>query len=101
MKLYHLDFAVISGHPALALYTVIYLFTFRIYIYWWTFVCGLFSFTASQAAARARGRTGEQSAAASSITGMSLQEAHQILNVSKLNPEEIEKVQNLKIKTPL
>ncbi|KAM8825191.1 mitochondrial import inner membrane translocase subunit TIM16-like isoform X3 [Synchiropus splendidus] len=48
-------------------------------------------YAASQAAARARGRSGQQSAAASSITGMSLQEAQQILNVEKLNPEEIQK----------
>ncbi|XP_029944966.1 mitochondrial import inner membrane translocase subunit TIM16-like isoform X2 [Salarias fasciatus] len=48
-------------------------------------------FAASQAAARARGSAGQQSAAASSITGMSLQEAQQILNVTKLTPEEIEK----------
>lgn len=53
----------------------------------------MFSFTASQAAARARSHTDQQSAAASSITGMSLQEAQQILNISKLNPEEIQKVQ--------
>ncbi|KAM9346478.1 mitochondrial import inner membrane translocase subunit tim16 [Symphorus nematophorus] len=48
-------------------------------------------YAASQAAAQARGRTGQQSAAASSITGMSLQEAQQILNVSTLTPEEIQK----------
>lgn len=48
-------------------------------------------YAASQAAARARGSAGQQSAAASSITGMSLQEAQQILNVTKLTPEEIEK----------
>ncbi|KAM9843793.1 coronin-7-like isoform 2-T2 [Aulostomus maculatus] len=48
-------------------------------------------FAASQAAAQARSRAGQQSAAASSITGMSLQEAQQILNVSALNPEEIQK----------
>lgn len=48
-------------------------------------------FAASQAAAKARGRTGQQSAAASSITGMSLQEAQQILNISTLTPEEIQK----------
>lgn len=53
----------------------------------------MFSFTASQAAARARGSAGQQSAAASSITGMSLQEAQQILNISNLNPEEVQKVQ--------
>ncbi|XP_014881331.1 coronin-7-like isoform X3 [Poecilia latipinna] len=48
-------------------------------------------YAASQAAARARGRSGQQSAAASSITGMSLQEAQQILNISTLSPEEIQK----------
>ncbi|XP_030645867.1 mitochondrial import inner membrane translocase subunit tim16 isoform X2 [Chanos chanos] len=48
-------------------------------------------FAASQAAAEARGRAGRQSAAASSITGMTLQEAQQILNVSTLSPEEIQK----------
>ncbi|KAK2833453.1 hypothetical protein Q5P01_017342 [Channa striata] len=48
-------------------------------------------YAASQAAARARSRTGQQSAAASSITGMTLQEAQQILNVSTLSPEEIQK----------
>ncbi|CAN9505265.1 unnamed protein product [Ophioblennius macclurei] len=48
-------------------------------------------YAASQAAARARGSAGRESAAASSITGMSVQEAQQILNVSKLTPEEIEK----------
>ncbi|XP_071764529.1 mitochondrial import inner membrane translocase subunit tim16 [Centroberyx gerrardi] len=48
-------------------------------------------FAASQAAAQARGRSGQQSAAASSISGMSLQEAQQILNLSTLTPEEIEK----------
>ncbi|MED6242014.1 mitochondrial import inner membrane translocase subunit TIM16 [Ataeniobius toweri] len=48
-------------------------------------------YAASQAAAQARGRTGQQSAAASSISGMSLQEAQQILNISTLSPEEIQK----------
>ncbi|XP_063327929.1 mitochondrial import inner membrane translocase subunit TIM16-like isoform X2 [Pelmatolapia mariae] len=48
-------------------------------------------YAASQAAAQARGRSGQESAAASSITGISLQEAQQILNVSKLSPEEIQK----------
>ncbi|XP_009880266.1 PREDICTED: coronin-7-like [Charadrius vociferus] len=49
-------------------------------------------FAASQAAADARGRSERpQSAAASRITGISLQEAQQILNVSNLNPEEIQK----------
>lgn len=49
---------------------------------------------ASQAAADARGRTERpQSAAASRIIGISLQEAQQILNVSSLNPEEIQKVE--------
>ncbi|NWZ41370.1 TIM16 translocase, partial [Brachypodius atriceps] len=47
---------------------------------------------ASQAAADARGRAERpQSAAASRIIGISLQEAQQILNVSSLNPEEIQK----------
>lgn len=49
---------------------------------------------ASQAAADARGRAERpQSAAASRIIGISLQEAQQILNVSSLNPEEIQKVE--------
>ncbi|KAK5856285.1 hypothetical protein PBY51_007893 [Eleginops maclovinus] len=48
-------------------------------------------FAASQAAAQARGRAGQHSAAASSITGMSLQEAQQILNISTLTPEDIQK----------
>ncbi|XP_069761476.1 mitochondrial import inner membrane translocase subunit tim16 [Narcine bancroftii] len=46
-------------------------------------------FAASKAAAEAQGRAGRQSAAASSISGMSLQEAQQILNVAKLSTEEI------------
>ncbi|XP_075942077.1 mitochondrial import inner membrane translocase subunit tim16 [Anarhichas minor] len=46
---------------------------------------------ASQAAAKARNSAGQHSAAASSITGMSLQEAQQILNISTLTPEEIQK----------
>ncbi|XP_072299412.1 mitochondrial import inner membrane translocase subunit TIM16-like isoform X3 [Eucyclogobius newberryi] len=48
-------------------------------------------FAASQAAARARGTGGQQSAAASSISGMSVQEAQQILNITTLTPEEIQK----------
>ncbi|XP_012867015.1 PREDICTED: coronin-7 isoform X3 [Dipodomys ordii] len=48
-------------------------------------------FAASQAAADARGRAGHQSAAASNLSGLSLQEAQQILNISKLNPEEVQK----------
>lgn len=48
-------------------------------------------FAASRAAADARGRAGHQSAAASNLSGLSLQEAQQILNVSKLSPEEIQK----------
>ncbi|XP_050930109.1 mitochondrial import inner membrane translocase subunit tim16 isoform X3 [Lates calcarifer] len=48
-------------------------------------------YAASQAAARARSSAGQQSAAASSISGMTLQEAQQILNVSTLTPEEIQK----------
>ncbi|XP_078414906.1 mitochondrial import inner membrane translocase subunit tim16 [Cetorhinus maximus] len=47
-------------------------------------------FAASRAAADARGRAGRQSAAASSISGMSLQEAQQILNVTKLNSMDIQ-----------
>lgn len=48
---------------------------------------------ASRAAADARGRSERpQSAAASRIIGISLQEAQQILNVSNLNQEEIQKV---------
>uniref|UniRef100_F2Z4I9 Mitochondria-associated granulocyte macrophage CSF-signaling molecule n=1 Tax=Bos taurus TaxID=9913 RepID=F2Z4I9_BOVIN len=45
----------------------------------------------SRAAADARGRAGHQSAATSNLSGLSLQEAQQILNVSKLSPEEIQK----------
>ncbi|XP_068191935.1 mitochondrial import inner membrane translocase subunit TIM16-like isoform X2 [Antennarius striatus] len=48
-------------------------------------------YAASQAAAQARGRSGKESAAASSISGLSLQEAQQILNVSTLTPEEVQK----------
>ncbi|XP_067089824.1 mitochondrial import inner membrane translocase subunit tim16 [Osmerus mordax] len=48
-------------------------------------------FAASQAAAEARGRAGQQSAATSSITGMNLQEAQQILNITTLTPEDIQK----------
>nr|XP_033770812.1 mitochondrial import inner membrane translocase subunit TIM16-like isoform X3 [Geotrypetes seraphini] len=48
-------------------------------------------FAASRVAADARGRSGQESAAASSLSGISLQEAQQILNVSKLSPEEIQK----------
>lgn len=61
---------------------------------WIKFVFVVFCYTASQAAAQARGRSGQESAAASSITGISLQEAQQILNISKLSPEEIQKVQS-------
>lgn len=50
---------------------------------------------ASQAAAEARGRAGQQSAAASSLTGMTLQEAQQILNIATLTPEELQKVHTL------
>uniref|UniRef100_A0A8D0HHD6 Presequence translocase associated motor 16 n=1 Tax=Sphenodon punctatus TaxID=8508 RepID=A0A8D0HHD6_SPHPU len=46
---------------------------------------------ASQAAMDARGCSGRQSAAASTISGLSLQEAQQILNISKLLPKEIQK----------
>uniref|UniRef100_A0A8C8SS45 Presequence translocase associated motor 16 n=1 Tax=Pelusios castaneus TaxID=367368 RepID=A0A8C8SS45_9SAUR len=48
-------------------------------------------FAASRATADARGQARSQSAAASRISGISLQEAQQILNVSKLSPEEIQK----------
>ncbi|XP_051006788.1 mitochondrial import inner membrane translocase subunit TIM16-like [Acomys russatus] len=48
-------------------------------------------FAASQAAVNARGRAGHQSAAASNLSGLSLQEAQQILNISKLSPEEVQK----------
>ncbi|XP_043567392.1 mitochondrial import inner membrane translocase subunit tim16 [Chiloscyllium plagiosum] len=46
---------------------------------------------ASKAAAEARGQAGRQSAAATNITGMSLQEAQQILNVTKLHTKDIQK----------
>ncbi|XP_072337538.1 mitochondrial import inner membrane translocase subunit tim16 isoform X2 [Scyliorhinus torazame] len=49
-------------------------------------------FAASRAAADARGRSGRQSAAATSISGMSLQEAQQILNVTRLNSTDIQQV---------
>ena len=58
-------------------------------------VCRVFPLTASQAAAKARGSSAQHSAAASSITGMTVQEAQQILNISTLTPEEIQKVQTL------
>ncbi|EHB15053.1 Mitochondrial import inner membrane translocase subunit Tim16, partial [Heterocephalus glaber] len=45
----------------------------------------------SRAAADARGRAGHQSAAASNLSGLSLQEAQQILNISRLSAEEIQK----------
>ncbi|XP_012680631.1 mitochondrial import inner membrane translocase subunit tim16 isoform X2 [Clupea harengus] len=48
-------------------------------------------YAASQEAAKARGRAGKESAAASSITGMTLQEAQQILNMTTLTPEELQK----------
>ncbi|XP_035583578.1 mitochondrial import inner membrane translocase subunit TIM16-like [Zalophus californianus] len=48
-------------------------------------------FAASWAAADGRGCAGHQSAAASNLSGLSLQEAQQILNVSMLSPEEIQK----------
>lgn len=57
------------------------------------YVLHFFPLTASQAAAQARNTAGQQSAAASSITGMTVQEAQQILNISTLTPEEIQKVQ--------
>ncbi|KAM9305811.1 mitochondrial import inner membrane translocase subunit TIM16 [Gastrophryne carolinensis] len=47
---------------------------------------------ASRAAAEARGgRAGQESAAVTSLSGISLQEAQQILNVSKLDAEEVQK----------
>ncbi|XP_077590420.1 mitochondrial import inner membrane translocase subunit TIM16-like isoform X2 [Stigmatopora nigra] len=48
-------------------------------------------YAASQAAARARNSAGQHSAAASNISGLTLQEAQQILNVSKMESEEIQK----------
>lgn len=48
-------------------------------------------FAASQAAADARGRAGYQSEAASNLSGLSFQEAQQILNIAKLSPEEVQK----------
>lgn len=48
-------------------------------------------FAASRAAAEARGRAGRQSAVASGMTGLGLQEAKDILNVSKLDAAEIQK----------
>uniref|UniRef100_S4RM43 Presequence translocase associated motor 16 n=1 Tax=Petromyzon marinus TaxID=7757 RepID=S4RM43_PETMA len=47
--------------------------------------------SASRAAAEARGRAGRQSAVASGMTGLGLQEAKDILNVSKLDAAEIQK----------
>ncbi|XP_066432587.1 mitochondrial import inner membrane translocase subunit TIM16 isoform X2 [Eleutherodactylus coqui] len=48
-------------------------------------------FAASRAAAEARGgRAGKESAAVSSLSGISLQEAQQILNISTLDPKEIQ-----------
>ncbi|XP_057613414.1 mitochondrial import inner membrane translocase subunit TIM16-like [Chionomys nivalis] len=44
-------------------------------------------FAASQAAADAQGCAGHQSAVTSNLSGLSLQEAQQILNISRLNPE--------------
>ncbi|XP_038194251.1 mitochondrial import inner membrane translocase subunit TIM16-like [Arvicola amphibius] len=48
-------------------------------------------FAASQAAADAQGHAGHQSAATSNLSGFSLQEAQQILNISRLNPEQGQK----------
>ncbi|KAJ7306058.1 hypothetical protein JRQ81_010424 [Phrynocephalus forsythii] len=48
-------------------------------------------FAASQAAASAGGRSGSQSTTTSSLSGISVQEAQQILNVSTFSPEEIQK----------
>lgn len=61
----------------------------------WELSTNLHIYTASRAAADARGRAGHQSAAASNLSGLSLQEAQQILNISKLNPKEIQKVRLL------
>ncbi|XP_036060149.1 mitochondrial import inner membrane translocase subunit TIM16-like [Onychomys torridus] len=52
-------------------------------------------FAASQAAADAWGRGGHQSAGASNLSGLSLQEAQQILNVFKLNPERVQNYEHL------
>uniref|UniRef100_A0A8D0Z900 Mitochondria-associated granulocyte macrophage CSF-signaling molecule n=1 Tax=Sus scrofa TaxID=9823 RepID=A0A8D0Z900_PIG len=48
-------------------------------------------FAASRAAADAWGRARPQSAAVSNLSGLSLQEAQPILNISKLSPQEIQK----------
>ncbi|KAG9476770.1 hypothetical protein GDO78_002261 [Eleutherodactylus coqui] len=49
------------------------------------------SLPASRAAAEARGgQAGKESAAVSSLSGISLQEAQQILNISTLDPKEIQ-----------
>lgn len=90
---------MIKYHPAqvVALCEITFTFTF-IEVVEWTevFVCVVFfPLTASQAAAKARGSSAQHSAAASSITGMTVQEAQQILNISTLTPEEIQKVQTL------
>uniref|UniRef100_A0A8W4F8N9 Mitochondria-associated granulocyte macrophage CSF-signaling molecule n=1 Tax=Sus scrofa TaxID=9823 RepID=A0A8W4F8N9_PIG len=50
-------------------------------------------FVASRAAADAWGRARPQSAAVSNLSGLSLQEAQPILNISKLSPQEIQKLQ--------
>ncbi|XP_049638558.1 mitochondrial import inner membrane translocase subunit TIM16-like [Suncus etruscus] len=48
-------------------------------------------FAAMGPAADARGRAGQQSEVASDLSGLSLQEAQQILNVSQLSAEEVQK----------
>ncbi|MBZ3889711.1 Mitochondrial import inner membrane translocase subunit TIM16 [Sciurus carolinensis] len=48
-------------------------------------------FAASRAAADAQGPAGHQSAVASNLPGLRLQEAQQIVNISKLSPEEVQK----------
>lgn len=60
-------------------------------------VCEIWLLCECEAAAEARGRAGRPSAAASSFTGMTLQEAQQILNISTLKPEEIQKVSQISI----
>ena len=52
---------------------------------------------ASQAAAQARGtgRAAQESAAASSLAGLSLQEAKQILNVTSMDPVDIHKASRI------
>uniref|UniRef100_A0A8D0UXG8 Mitochondria-associated granulocyte macrophage CSF-signaling molecule n=1 Tax=Sus scrofa TaxID=9823 RepID=A0A8D0UXG8_PIG len=47
----------------------------------------------NQSSADAWGRARPQSAAVSNLSGLSLQEAQPILNISKLSPQEIQKLQ--------